>query len=63
MVSKGREDTQSSSPVSRSREDTQGNSLVSRGREGTLSVQAEQPMDQLGNQWTTLLDDWQQKMN
>ena len=41
----------------------QGSSLVSRGSEDTQAVQAEQLLGQLNNQWTTLLDDWQLRMD
>ena len=41
----------------------QGSSLVNRGSEGTQAVQAEQLLGELNNQWTTLLDAWQQRMD
>ena len=41
----------------------QGDSLVSRGREDTQAVQTEQLLDQLDDQWTTVLDNWQQLMD
>ena len=42
---------------------TQGSSLVSRSREDTQAVHAEQLLHQLDNQWTTLLNDWQHRMD